>query len=43
MEDRLKKEDKEVSSKNYCQIIDIFIVFPGFCLKQLQQLFSDNS
>ncbi len=34
---------KEVSTNNCCKFIAIFIVFPGFCLKQLQQLFSDNS
>ena len=36
-------ETKEVSTNNCCKFIAIFIVFPGFCLKQLQQLFSDNS
>ncbi len=35
--------DKEVSTNNCCKFMAIFIVFPGFCLKQLQQLFSDNS
>ena len=34
---------KEVSTNNCCKFMAIFIVFPGFCLKQLQQLFSDNS
>ena len=34
---------KEVSTNNRCKFMAIFIVFPGFCLKQLQQLFSDNS
>ena len=36
-------EDKELSTNNCCKFMAIFIVFPGFCLKQLQQLFSDNS
>ena len=35
--------NKEVSANNCCKFMAIFIVFPGFCLKQLQQLFSDNS
>ena len=35
--------DKEVSTNNCCKFMTIFIVFPGYCLKQLQQLFSDNS
>ena len=34
---------KELSTNNCCKFMAIFIVFPGFCLKQLQQLFSDNS
>ena len=34
---------KELSTNNCCKFTAIFIVFPGFCLKQLQQLFSDNS
>ncbi len=38
-----KPHDKEVSTNNCCKFMAIFIVFPGFCLKQLQQLFSDNS
>ncbi len=38
-----KPEDKELSTNNCCKFMAIFIVFPGFCLKQLQQLFSDNS
>ena len=36
-------DDKEVSTNNCCKFMTIFIVFPGYCLKQLQQLFSDNS
>ena len=36
-------DGKEVSTNNCCKFMTIFIVFPGFCLKQLQQLFSDNS
>ncbi|WP_369124269.1 type III toxin-antitoxin system ToxN/AbiQ family toxin [uncultured Acetatifactor sp.] len=38
-----KLQDKELSTNNCCKFMAIFIVFPGFCLKQLQQLFSDNS
>ncbi len=34
---------KELSTNNCCKFMAIFIVFLGFCLKQLQQLFSDNS
>ena len=34
---------KEVSTNNCCKFMAIFIIFSGFCLKQLQQLFSDNS
>ena len=34
---------KELSTNNCCKFMAIFSVFPGFCLKQLQQLFSDNS
>ena len=34
---------KEVSTNNRCRFAAIFLVFPGFCLKKLQQLFSDNS
>ncbi len=34
---------KEVSTNNCCKFMAILIVFPGVCLKQLQQLFSDNS
>ena len=36
-------DGKELSTNNCCKFMAIFIVFPGFCLKQLQQLFSDNS
>ena len=34
---------KGLSANNGCGFIAVFLVFPGFCLKQLQQLFSDNS
>ena len=37
------RQYKELSTNNCCKFMAIFIVFPGFCLKQLQQLFSDNS
>ena len=33
----------EVSTNNCCRFMAIFIVFPGFCLKQSQQLFSGSS
>lgn len=35
--------NKEVSTNYCCKFMAIFIVFPDFGLKQLQQLFSDNS
>ncbi len=38
-----KTNGKEVSTNNCCKFMAIFIIFSGFCLKQLQQLFSDNS
>ncbi len=38
-----RSHNKELSTNNCCKFMAIFIVFPGFCLKQLQQLFSDNS
>ena len=41
--ERTETVHKEVSTNNCCKFMAIFIVFPGFCLKQLQQLFSDNS
>ncbi len=36
-------DGKEMSTNNCCKFTAIFIVFPGFCLKKLQQLFVDIS
>ena len=33
----------ELSANNRCEFIAVFLVFPGFLLKKLHQLFSDSS
>ena len=37
------REDMELSANNCCVLKAVFLVFQGFFLQKLQQLFSDSS